>query len=159
MDDGDIVEKHHVTNKPQFQVKLLHKNATLPRRGTSGSAGWDLYACLNGLEVLSPHKATTISTQCAFCIPPGWYGRIAPRSSIAVHGIDVGGGVIDCDYRGEVKVILLNTSAEPRTLIHGDKIAQIIFEKYATEELVEVKDFGENEKTERGTKGFGSTGK
>jgi len=89
-------------------------------------------------------------------IPTSHYGRIAPRSGLAVKNfIDVGAGVIDADYRGEVKVLLFNFSETDFEIKVGDKIAQLIIEKYEKTELVQVDDLDE---TERGSGGFGSTG-
>ncbi len=89
-------------------------------------------------------------------IPIGNYGRIAPRSGLAAKNfIDVGAGVIDSDYRGEVKVLLFNFSEEEFKVNVGDRIAQLIVEKYTRTEIEEVQDLSESE---RGAGGFGSTG-
>ena len=97
-----------------------------------------------------------IGTGIAMAIPIGNYGRIAPRSGLAAkHMIDVGAGVIDADYRGEVKVLLFNFGETDFAVSEGDRIAQLIVEKYTQTELVEVTDLSE---TERGEGGFGSTG-
>ena len=92
----------------------------------------------------------------AFAIPVGNYGRIAPRSGLAAkHSIDVGAGVIDADYRGELKVLLFNFADKDFSINPCDRIAQMIIEKYSPTELIEVTDL---ESTERGAGGFGSTG-
>ena len=97
-----------------------------------------------------------IGTGLAFSIPVGNYGRIAPRSGLAVkNSIHVGAGVVDADYRGEVKVLLFNHSDVEFSINEGDRIAQMIIEKYTLTELAEVENLGE---TERGAGGFGSTG-
>ena len=89
-------------------------------------------------------------------IPHGNYGRIAPRSGLAVKKmIDVGAGVIDSDYRGEVKVLLFNFGAEDFKVCKGDRIAQLIIEKYTITSIQEVENLSS---TERGEAGFGSTG-
>lgn len=97
-----------------------------------------------------------MSTGLAFAIPVGNYGRIAPRSGLAAkHSIDVGAGVIDADYRGEVKVLLFNHSDIDFAINEGDRIAQMIIEKYTLTDLVEVQELDD---TVRGAGGFGSTG-
>ena len=89
-------------------------------------------------------------------IPEGNYGRIAPRSGLAAkHSIDVGAGVIDCDYRGEVKVLLFNLSDVDFELKANERIAQLIIEKYTPTDIAEVEDL---DATVRGKGGFGSTG-
>lgn len=97
-----------------------------------------------------------VGTGLAFGIPEGNYGRIAPRSGLAAkHSIDVGAGVIDSDYRGEVKVLLFNFSDTDFGVSEGDRIAQMIIEKYTQTTLTEVDELDE---TVRGDGGFGSTG-
>ena len=161
-----------------FQVRRVCPGALIPTRGTKGSAGWDLYACLDRIKsrshssedledekfniVIPPQQRAMVRTGCTFAMESGYYGRIAPRSSWAwLRHCDVGGGVIDSDYRGEVTVILFNLSTiSAITIKDGDRIAQIIFTRCATEELKEVVEFDEELKeTERGKGAFGSTGK
>ena len=97
-----------------------------------------------------------VNTGIAATIPIGTYGRIAPRSGLAVkHGIQTGAGVIDPDYTGELKVILFNQGSEKFEIKQGDRIAQLILEKCETPLIEEVTDI---EDTERGTRGFGSSG-
>ena len=98
-----------------------------------------------------------IKTDLAIKVPSGTYGRIAPRSGLALkHGIDVGAGVIDQDYRGNVKIILFNHGDSDYAIEQGERIAQLILEKIEIVELQEVQDFIS---TERGERGFGSTDK
>ena len=98
-----------------------------------------------------------IQTGIAMAIPEGNYGRIAPRSGLAAkHFIDVGAGVIDADYRGEVKVLLFNHGEDDFVIQPADRIAQLIIEKYTPSEIVEVD--GKLDDTLRGDGGFGSTG-
>jgi dUTP pyrophosphatase len=100
-----------------------------------------------------------IPTGLAMAIPIGNYGRIAPRSGLAAKNfIDVGAGVIDSDYRGEVKVLLFNFSEVDFKVSPGDRVAQLIIEKYTRTEIEEVADGGDLDSTERGEGGFGSTG-
>lgn len=139
----------------KLKVKLLHPDAQVPKRGSEKAAGYDLY----GIETITiPAKASSVvSTGVAMAVPEGHYGRVAARSGLAFkHGIDVGAGVVDADYRGEVKVLLFNFSNEDYTIEKGDRVAQIILEKISILETEVVKDLDE---TERGVKGFASTGK
>lgn len=145
-------------------ILRLNPNAHIPTHGTPCSAGSDLYACLKGIEsafgldsmVISAKKRNIIPTGISVAIPEGYYGRIAPRSSLAAkHGLDVGAGVIDSDYRGEVKVVLFNHSSEDYVIKHGDRIAQLIVTPYASPEFIEVFHLVPTER--KG--GFGSTGK
>lgn len=139
-----------------LQVVRLTDNAILPVRGTSGSAGLDLYST-DGYVILPGHRVV-VSTGIAIKLPLGTYGRIAPRSGLAVkHGLDVLAGVIDPDYTGEVKVVLVNTDMRlPFHIKPGYRIAQLILESFVVPEVVEVQ--GEMEKTDRNSSGFGSTG-
>jgi len=138
-----------------FNVKLLNSNAVIPSRATSGSAGLDLSSCED--NEIPPRKWKAISTGISIRVPNDCYARIAPRSGLAYKfGIDVFAGVVDSDYSGEVKVILMNNGDEPYSIKVGDRIAQIIFEKIYTNELIEVDEL---DQTNRGTKGFGSSGK
>jgi len=138
-----------------LQVKKLSANARLPVMGSKFAAGYDLHA--SGSEVVPARGKKLISTGLAFSIPHGNYGRIAPRSGLAAkNSIDVGAGVIDSDYRGEVKVLLFNLSSEADFQVNeGDRIAQLIIEKYTPTQLIEVETLSE---TVRGDGGFGSTG-
>ena len=140
--------------KARLQVKKLVDTAKLPILGSVNAAGYDLHALTPA--VVPARGKVLVSTGLAFAIPVGNYGRIAPRSGLAAkHSIDVGAGVIDADYRGEVKVLLFNLSDTDFEIKEGDRIAQMIIEKYTPTELVEVQDLAE---TDRGAGGFGSTG-
>ena len=135
-------------------VKVLNVNAKIPTRGSSKAAGYDLSSVE---EVIVPaHERKMIKTGITISIPEGHYGRVAPRSGLTLNnGIDVGAGVIDEDYRGEVCVILFNHSDKDFIVNIGDRIAQLILERISTPD-VEVVDSLES--TERGSAGFGSTG-
>jgi dUTP pyrophosphatase len=111
-------------------------------------------------EVTVPARGkAVIPTGLAMAIPIGNYGRIAPRSGLAAKNfIDVGAGVIDADYRGEVKVLLFNFSEVDFKVNPGDRVAQLIIEKYTRTEIEEVTDGEDLNSTERGEGGFGSTG-
>ena len=135
-------------------VKRLNEHATLPARGSPLAAGYDL----SSSEDISIPKGTRglVGTGIAFTVPHETYGRIAPRSGLAVKkGIQVGAGVIDRDYTGEVKVVLFNHGDEDFVIKKGDRIAQLIIEKI---EMPEVKLVDELLVTQRGEGGFGSTG-
>ena len=122
-----------------LNVSKLVPHAILPARATDGAAGYDLYSADNYV-ILSGHRVV-VSTGIALQLPPGTYGRIAPRSGLAVkHGLGVLAGVVDPDYRGEIKVVLLNTDVRnPFVIKPGYRIAQLILETYdATSQIVEV---------------------
>lgn len=134
--------------------KRLDEKAILPTRGSSSSAGLDLY-CIEELSIPA-HGRVLAKTGLAVAIPEKHYGRVAPRSGLAVKsGLDVLAGVIDADYRGEILCALYNTSGEPIHLESGSKICQLIVEKIITPGA----DWAETlPDTLRGPKGFGSTG-
>ena len=137
-----------------FEVKKLVVDAVVPKRATEGAAGLDLSASED--SIIQAHKWNAVPTGIAISVPRDCYARIAPRSGLAFKkGIDVGAGVIDSDYSGEIKVILFNHGDEDFIIKKGDRIAQIIFEKIFINELVEVEELTF---TKRGASGFGSTG-
>lgn len=138
-----------------LNVKRLVPNAVLPTRGTPGSAGYDLYST-DGFIIMPGHRVV-VTTGVSVELPSGTYGRIAPRSGLAVkHGVDVLAGVVDPDYTGELKVVLVNTDLRRAFMIRpGYRIAQLILENYTSAEVVEVPYVPE---TTRGDSGFGSTG-
>lgn len=139
-----------------FQVLKLTPDAKIPQQGSGGAAGYDLFSNHPEEITIKPFGRRLIPTGIAMAIPVGYYGRIAPRSGLALkNGIDVGAGVVDSDYRGEICVILFNFGQEDFKIKKGDKIAQIIFEKVAIPVLFEVKEL---DSTYRGSGGFGSTG-
>ena len=134
-------------------VRVSNK-ARIPTRGTPRSAGYDLYSAVN--ITLVPKGKAIITTDLIISVPEGTYGRIAPRSGLAAnHSINVGAGVIDEDFRGILKIILFNHSEIPFYIKEGDRVAQLICEKIVSPDLLEVTSLGG---TERGKKGFGSSG-
>lgn len=147
----------HINNVDKLLVKKLSDNATLPVRGSTLSAGYDLSASREAS--IPPGGRGIVHTDLAIACPVGTYGRIAPRSGLAIKkGIDVGAGVVDADYRGEVGVILFNH--DPATTFEvkkGDRVAQLILEKICMASIEEVID-GDLDATVRGSGGFGSTG-
>jgi len=141
-------------SKSALQVIRINDSATLPSRATAGSVGYDL--CSAQETVIKAGASQLVSTALIVAIPDGFYGRVAPRSGLAVrNSIHVGAGVIDPDYRGELKVLLHNLGADDFVVRPGDRIAQLIVEACATPPVVEVQEL---EETERGLGGFGSTG-
>ena len=137
-----------------IRVKAVREGARLPRRGTPWSAGADLH-CLEGFTI-SPGERRLVPTGISVEIPPGHYGRVAPRSGLAVrHGIDTLAGVVDADYRGEVGVLLINLGEAAVEFGAGERIAQLIVER-AME--CDFEWAAELEETIRGEGGFGSTG-
>lgn len=138
-----------------MKIKRLTKTAIIPTRGSTYSAGADLYA--DEYKDIHPGTRELISTGIAIKAPENTYIRIAPRSGLAIkEGLDVLAGVVDSDYTGEVKVILLNTGNNILSIKPGDRIAQAIAEVIVLSEIEEV---GDLEDTERSSAGFGSTGK
>lgn len=136
-----------------IQVKRLSDSAILPRKGTVGSAGYDLYA---STECCVPAKGKAlVKTDISMAIPYGYYGRIAPRSSMAMKHTDIGAGVIDSDYRGEIGIVLFNHSESDLYIKVHERVAQIIIEKLGMGTLVEVEEL---DTTVRGADGYGSTG-
>jgi dUTP pyrophosphatase len=134
--------------------KRLHPEARLPSRGSTRAAGLDL--CAIERVMLAPCGRAAVRTGLAVAIPEGFYGRVAPRSGLAVrHGIDVLAGVIDSDYRGEILCALVNHGTEAFEIEPGARVAQLVVEAIATPEPAWADDL---EETERGAGGFGSTG-
>ena len=136
-------------------VKKITLEARIPTKGSQRAAGHDLYA--KEAKIIPAKGQAIIGTGIAVGLPPGTYGRIAPRSGLAAkHALAINAGVIDADYTGEVKVILANLSDQDYEVHKGDKIAQLIVEIILSEEIVLAQDL---EDTKRGTKGFGSSDK
>jgi dUTP pyrophosphatase len=142
-------------------VRLDHaKDLPAPAYATAGAAGMDLVAAVAEAEPLTiaPGARAAVPTGLIFAIPEGFEGQVRPRSGLALkNGVTVlnAPGTIDSDYRGEVKVILVNTSSEPFSISRGMRIAQIIFAKVEQLRPVEASSLDE---TVRGDGGFGSTG-
>lgn len=130
-----------------------------PRAATSGSAGIDLVAAIEKPVVLAPGSRQCVATGWAFEIPAGWEGQVRPRSGLALeHGVTVANspGTIDSDYRGEIRVILIHLGDQPYTVSPGDRIAQLIFSPVARLEIEVVEELSA---TDRGSAGFGSSGR
>ena len=137
----------------QVPFKRMSPQARKPTRSTDGAAGLDIFSSQH--TVIAPGSRMKIHTDIQLEIPIGYYGRIAPRSGLSMNSnIDVAGGVIDCDYRGEIFPCLINNGSKPFTINKHDRIAQLIFEQIGQMELTEVEDLLHSV---RGRKGFGST--
>lgn len=154
-----------------FVVHIIHRDGQPPCKGTRDSAGWDLRSREN--VILEPFTRGLIMTGISASPPKGSYIRIAPRSGLAhKKGLDVGAGVIDPDYTGEIGVVLFNHSTSPVEIIQGQRIAQMILTKYNDQDKIKIRygkeDEGYEEEVDyfssssttriRGSGGFGSTG-
>jgi len=144
--------------KIRIKIKKLNEKAKIPEYMTEESAGMDLYACIDNDITMYPMERKLISTGIAIGLPKGYEAQIRPRSGLAIkYGITIlnSPGTIDSDYRGEIKVILINLSKEKFSIKNGDRIAQMIISKVDKADLLVVKHL---EETIRGSGGFGSTG-
>ena len=142
----------------KVSIKRLHEQAEYPVYQTAHAAGMDVVACIDTPIKLEPHERVIVPTGFAIALPPGFEAQIRARSGMAAKfGIMPANGVgtIDADYRGEVGVILLNTSNEAFVVEPGMRIAQMVVTKYKTVEWDEVTELDE---TTRGAGGYGSTG-
>ena len=142
-----------------MEIKVINKGRQpLPEYATPLSAGLDLRANIEESIVLRPMERQLIGTGLYIALPPGYEAQVRPRSGLALkHGITVLNttGTIDADYRGEVKVLLINLSAEPFTINEGERIAQMVIARHEHAELTLVEELDE---TERGAGGYGHTG-
>lgn len=134
-----------------------HPNVKTPIRGSDNAAGYDVHAYLPNENMTIPARGKgMVPTGLHFAFDNKFYIRVAPRSGLAwKNGIDIGAGVLDADYRGEVKIILFNHSDEDFIINNGDRIAQLILTRIELPPLREVEKLDE---TDRGSGGFGSTG-
>ena len=142
-----------------MDIQIINNSSNpLPAYQTVGSAGMDICAFLQRNEILDPMERKLISTGLYIALPEGFEAQIRPRSGLAVkQGITCLNtpGTIDSDYRGEIKVILINLSNEIQTIKNGDRIAQMVIAKYEKANWNETTILNE---TKRGEGGFGSTG-
>lgn len=142
-----------------IKVNIINKgHHPLPEYATEQSAGMDLRANLDEAIVLKPMQRALVATGLYMALPAGYEAQVRPRSGLALkHGITVLNtpGTIDADYRGEVKVLLVNFSNEDFTVNDGERIAQMVIAKHEVAELFEVEELDE---TERGAGGYGHTG-
>lgn len=142
-----------------MKVKVINKGKqSLPEYKTRGSSGIDLKASLEAPILLKSMDRALVSTGLFISIPDGYEGQVRGRSGLAInHGISLANGIgtIDSDYRGEVKVILINLGKEDFIINDGDRIAQLVLTKYETIDFELVEDL---DSTNRGSGGFGHTG-
>lgn len=143
-----------------LKIKRLRENAVIPTRSTEGSAGADLYACIDSAVTIAPGELRLIPTGIAIALPDSSVAALLyARSGLGVkHGICLsnGVGVIDSDYRGEVCVGLCNVSDKPYTIEPGERVAQIVISPVIIPGFIECDELGD---TARGEGGFGSTGR
>ncbi|KAI1904068.1 hypothetical protein AGOR_G00001870 [Albula goreensis] len=148
-------ETDPVPVKSILKFAKLSENATVPTKGSVRAAGYDLYSAYD--YSIAPLDKVIVKTDIQIAVPAGCYGRVAPRSGLAAkHFIDVGAGVVDEDYRGNVGVVLFNFSKDTFEVKKGDRVAQLICEKICYPELEQLDTLDE---TVRGDGGFGSTGR
>jgi len=139
----------------KLKIKRIHPDATIPKYAHEGDAGFDLCSVENYL--LNPGEKVIIKTGLQIEIPENYFGNIRDRSGlVAKHGIHTLAGIIDSPYRGEIKVAAINLGKESYPITKGDRIAQMIIQKFAYCDFEEAKELS---KTSRGTGGLGSTGK
>ena len=156
-------QRRSITNsKPKLVITLLSDQAISPKRSTSGSVGYDLYAAHD--TSVPAHGKAVIKTDIAMILPLGCYGRVAPRSGLAARQhIDVGAGVIDPDYRGNIGIVIFNHGNECFKVRCGDRIAQLILERYVDADpiptVLSPEEFATMVPTDRGVGGFGHTGR
>ena len=152
--ESKLKEESEVKEEPNLLVEKLFPQAKLPQKAHVGDAGFDLYS--NDYYSIAPYAHALVSTGIKLAIPEGYVGLIWDKSGIAFEGIKTMGGVIDSNYRGEIKVIIKNLGEEVYNIIPGQKIAQILIQAVSSMEIKEQKIVDE---TEREANGFGSTGK
>jgi dUTP pyrophosphatase len=144
----------------RLAIRRLSPHATIPGYQTPGSAGLDIHACLPDSPVtLAPGDIAIIPTGLALAIPTGFEAQVRPRSGLATrHGLSIPNapGTIDSDYRGELKIALINLGREPFTITHGLRIVQLVIAPVARAEVEVVEEL---DPTARGSGGFGSTGR
>ena len=143
----------------KIQLKKLREGAVMPKRGSEYSAGYDLFACIDGPITLAPHETVKIGTGISASVPEGYFGAVFARSGLAAkQGLRPANcvGVCDSDYRGEYIVALHNDTEFPQTVSNGDRIAQLVILPFMEADFEFVDELDD---TGRGAGGFGSTGK
>ncbi len=143
---------------PVIEIHKLRPDAQVPRYMTADAAGMDLSAAIDAPITLAPGERGLVGTGLALALPRGFEGQVRPRSGLAArHGLTVlnAPGTIDADYRGELRVLLVNLGGEPVTLATGERIAQLVIAPVTRPRLVEVEALPPSD---RGQGGFGSTG-
>ncbi len=150
----------YICSMSKVKVRIINQSSNpLPEYATEGSAGMDLRANIETPVTLQPMERMLIPTGLFIELPPDYEAQVRPRSGLAIkHGLTClnSPGTVDSDYRGEIKVILINLSQEPHTIQHGDRIAQMVISKV---EKIKWKAVEKIKSTDRGEGGFGHTGK
>lgn len=142
----------------EIKIKKINKEAKLPTHGSEYSAGYDLYACIPTETIVKPFSTLEVGTGLAMALPEGTFGAIYARSGLATreHLRPANCvGIIDSDYRGEIKIVIHNDSEEIQKITPGERVAQLVLQKYIPMSFQEVDELDE---TTRGEGGFGSTG-
>jgi dUTP pyrophosphatase len=145
-------------SKLTIPIQKIHNDATIPLHATKQSAGVDLHACIQDNIILKPGHRCLVPTGLAIALPEGFEAQIRPRSGLALkHGITVlnSPGTIDADYRGEIKILLINLSQDLYVIEHQARVAQMVIAQHQTLHFDLVTSLVD---TTRGEKGFGSTG-
>ena len=141
----------------KIKVKKLHKDAIIPHYNREGDAGMDLYAVED--VILWPNEPVAVSTGLSIELPQGYVALVWDKSGLSLReGIKTMAGVMDSNYRGEYKIVLLNTTSQYYYLDKGDKIAQLLIQPVMKAEVEELKEGEQLSETTRGSNGFGSTG-
>ena len=144
------------------KIVRLHQSALLPAYATAHAAGMDIAACLDEPVTIQPFTTGLIPSGFALELPVGYEAQLRPRSGLALRSLislPNSPATIDADYRGEVKVILINYGKEPFTVQHGDRIAQMVVARVEQVSFEEVGELGDLGATARGDGGFGHTGR
>jgi len=150
----DVTSPKKQRSSETLQIAKLSKEAILPTRGSPSAAGYDLYSAHD--LVIPARGKGLVKTDLQIKVPHGTYGRVAPRSGLAwKQHIDIGAGVVDEDYRGNLGVVMFNHADVQFDVKRGDRVAQLVCEKIAYPEIEELPTLDD---TERGVGGFGSTG-
>ena len=155
-----------INENVEFKVKLFNDDIIAPFKADPGAAGYDVFSTKS---VIIPYgERCLIPLGFAVQVPDYYYLRVAPRSGLSLRGIDIGAGVIDSSYRGEVMVLVVNNTGDDYEVNEGDKIAQLIMERCANTEIDICYEYSDSDsdadhvddltETSRGTGGFGSTG-
>ena len=149
-----------MTDAPTIRIQRLShsEGLELPSYASAGAAGADLRAAEDESLIVAPGERAAVPTGLILEIPPGWEGQVRPRSGLAIrHGLTVvnAPGTIDSDYRGEVKILLVNLGGEAVTIRRGDRVAQLVLAPVVQVGLVEAESL---QATDRGAGGVGSTG-
>lgn len=147
-----------ISGSPVLRVRQLRPGATVPQYQTAGAAGMDLHACLDEPISIPPGRIVAVPTGLSMEIPTGYEGQVRPRSGLATkHGVTVPNapGTIDCDYRGEIIVALINLGQDAFTVTPGMRIAQMVISAFTR---VRIEGADALSATARGSGGFGSTG-